>query len=75
MRTPIVGSIVLVALLLSSEWLTGGAGASERARPIRIGALTWSWGPTPALVGLREELLEHFPPIAATRPKSSAPIQ
>jgi putative ABC transport system substrate-binding protein len=31
---------------------------AERARPIRIGALTESWGPTPGTVGLRDGLLK-----------------
>src|SRR5688572_2058576 len=29
---------------------------AERAHPIRIGALTESWGPTPGIVGLRDGL-------------------
>jgi putative ABC transport system substrate-binding protein len=44
-------------LLVSSGILAGGGGTAERARPIRIGVLTESWGPTPATVGLREGLL------------------
>lgn len=50
--------VALVVLLLSSGLLTGGVGAEERTYPIKIGALTASWGPTPALVGLRDGLLE-----------------
>jgi putative ABC transport system substrate-binding protein len=34
-----------------------GPGATERAAPVRIGALTDSWGPTPAIVGLRDGLV------------------
>jgi ABC-type uncharacterized transport system substrate-binding protein len=49
--------MVLVMLLVSSALRSGDAGAAERARPIRIGALTESWGPTPQIVGLREGLL------------------
>jgi hypothetical protein len=30
--------------------------AAERTRPIQIGALTESWGPTPGIVGLRDGL-------------------
>ena len=56
MRKLIVGSIVLIVLLVS-RGLLSSVGAAERARPIRIGALTWSWGPTPALVGLRDGLI------------------
>jgi ABC-type uncharacterized transport system substrate-binding protein len=47
----------LMALLLSYGLLTGGVGAAERSRPFRIGVLTESWGPTPAVVGLQEGLL------------------
>jgi putative ABC transport system substrate-binding protein len=31
--------------------------AAERAGPVKIGALTGSWGPTPQMVGLRDGLL------------------
>jgi putative tryptophan/tyrosine transport system substrate-binding protein len=44
-------------LVVSSVLLTRSAGAQERAGPVRIGALTESWGPTPAVVGLRDGLL------------------
>jgi len=54
---PVLGSMVLVVLLVSIGLLIGDASAAERARPIRIGALTESWGPTPAIVGLRDGLL------------------
>ncbi len=50
--------VSLVVLLVSSGLLTGGVGAEERAQPIKIGVLTSSWGPTPAVVGLRDGLLE-----------------
>ena len=47
-----------MVLLVSSGLLLGGAGpAQKRAQPFRIGALTASWGPTPAIVALRDELL------------------
>jgi putative ABC transport system substrate-binding protein len=45
-------------LLLSSGLLRGETAAAERARPILIGALTESWGPTPQEVGLRDGLQE-----------------
>ena len=57
MRKLVVSSIVL-ALLLVSSGLLGYAGAAERDRPIRIGVLTGSWGPTPRTVGLRDGLRE-----------------
>jgi len=43
-------------LLVSSGLLTGGLGAAERAKPVKIGALTDSWGPTPGMLGLRDGL-------------------
>ncbi|MCI0372508.1 MAG: ABC transporter substrate-binding protein [candidate division NC10 bacterium] len=48
----------LFAFLVTSGLLAGGAGAAERTGPVRIGALTESWGPTPAIVGLRDGLVE-----------------
>jgi putative ABC transport system substrate-binding protein len=54
----IVGSIVLVVLLASSDLFTSGMDASERTRPFQIGVLTESWGPTPWSVGLRDGLDE-----------------
>jgi hypothetical protein len=50
--------MVLVMLLVGSALRIGDAGAAERARPIRIGALTESWGPTPQIIALRDGLLE-----------------
>ena len=35
-----------------------GANAAERRKPVLIGALTDSWGPTPGVVGLRDGLQE-----------------
>ena len=51
-------AVALVVLLVSSGLLTSSVGAEERAQPIKIGVLTASWGPTPAMVGLRDGLLE-----------------
>ena len=49
----------ILLVFLVSNWLTiCGAFAAERTRPIRIGALTDSWGPTPGMVGLRDGLKE-----------------
>lgn len=47
--------IVGIALVLL---ITTDVGAGERAGPFLIGALTDSWGPTPAIVGLRDGLVE-----------------
>lgn len=51
-----VWSLALV-MLLSSDLLPSGTEAAERARPLRIGALTDSWGATPGMAGLRDGLL------------------
>ncbi len=51
--------IVIFSLLLVIGWLLpGGVFSGERDRPIRIGALTPSWGPPPQVVGLRDGLQE-----------------
>jgi putative tryptophan/tyrosine transport system substrate-binding protein len=47
-----------MVLLVSGVLLGGPTHAAERTRPIRIGALTESWGPTQSIVGLRDGLLE-----------------
>ncbi len=49
---------ILLVLLVSHGLTICGALAAERTRPIRIGALTDSWGPTPGIVGLRDGLQE-----------------
>ena len=43
-------------LLAGSALLICDVDAAERNKPIRIGALTDSWGPTPGMVGLRDGL-------------------
>jgi len=50
------GYFILFLLLASSLRLICDVGAAERTKPIRIGALTDSWGPTPGMVGLRDGL-------------------
>lgn len=47
---------VITLLLVSSGLYPSGVSYAERARPIRIGALTESWGPTTGIVGLRDGL-------------------
>jgi len=42
--------------LISTVQLTNRSYAAERTKPIRIGALTDSWGPTPGVIGLRDGL-------------------
>src|SRR2546425_12831615 len=50
-------SFALVMLLTSTERLPRGPEAAERARPVRIGARTDSWGSTPHMAGLRDGLV------------------
>ena len=47
-----------MVLFVGSVLVTSGSGGEDRAGPIRIGALTVSWGPTPYVVGLRGGLQE-----------------
>ena len=54
--TPWPWSIALIVLLLSSGLLASVVGAVDQ--PIRIGMLNASWGPTPAMGGVRAGLLE-----------------
>ncbi|PYM95384.1 MAG: ABC transporter substrate-binding protein [Candidatus Rokuibacteriota bacterium] len=57
MRAPWLRLLALAAGL-TIVGLMGRAVAAPPARLIKIGALTESWGPTPAIIGLREGLLE-----------------
>ena len=57
-----VASWLLCLWILALCWVglgfwTYDGHCAERARPIRIGALTDSWGPTPTIVGLRDGLV------------------
>jgi len=45
-------------LLTGTALLVAEVIAAERDRPVQIGALTDSWGPTPGMVGLRDGLQE-----------------
>lgn len=47
---------MLLLFLVSGGLIICDAVAGERTKPIRIGALTESWGPTPHVAGLREGL-------------------
>ncbi len=49
---------IALVMLLTSSGLPRSTDAAERTRPIRIGALTDSWGFTPQMAGLRAGLLE-----------------
>jgi len=57
-HTSVAVPMICMVLLVSSGRLGGTAYAAERTRPLRIGALSDSWGPTPQIVGLRDGLLE-----------------
>ena len=49
--------LLALGIVLLVHGLTGGAADAQRAsRPVQIGALTESWGPTPAIIGLRDGL-------------------
>lgn len=52
------GPVLGLLLLLLGGGLVGGSAAQPRGKPLLIGALTESWGPTPAIVGLRDGLVE-----------------
>jgi putative ABC transport system substrate-binding protein len=58
MPTSILRYFVLIILLVSQGLLIDEPAAAERSRPILIGALTESWGPTPHEMGLRDGLRE-----------------
>jgi putative tryptophan/tyrosine transport system substrate-binding protein len=49
---------LLVGLALVGGGLIGRDVLAQPARPVKIGALTESWGPTPAVLGLRDGLQE-----------------
>ena len=48
--------LVLASALAIHGLIGGAAGAQRAARPVQIGALTESWGSTPAIIGLRDGL-------------------
>ncbi|MFQ5801595.1 MAG: hypothetical protein ACE5JQ_01700, partial [Candidatus Methylomirabilales bacterium] len=50
--------IALIVFVVSTGLIVGSLTAEERSGPVRIGALTDSWGPTPTIVGLRDGLVE-----------------
>jgi ABC-type uncharacterized transport system substrate-binding protein len=50
---------VILLLLMTGGIATGASGAADRVKPIKVGALTDSWGPTPSIVGLRDGLVER----------------
>lgn len=48
----------LALLMVSTGLCMSDVSRAEHARPVRIGALTGSWGPTPPIAGLRDGLVE-----------------
>ena len=50
--------LLLLGVILTIGGLIGSEVEAQRARPIKIGALTESWGVTPGIVGLRDGLQE-----------------
>jgi putative ABC transport system substrate-binding protein len=49
--------LVLLGLLAGPGLHNPSADSAERTGPVKIGALTQSWGPTPQMAGLRDGLL------------------
>ena len=58
MRSLIPRCLFAFLLLPGSALFITKAVAAERGKPVQIGALTDSWGPTPGMVGLRDGLQE-----------------
>jgi putative ABC transport system substrate-binding protein len=50
--------LALVVVFAGAVLLDAAAGAAQISGPVRIGALTESWGPTTSIVGFRDGLLE-----------------
>ena len=50
--------LILFMLVALKPLLICDVGSAERTKPILIGVLTDSWGPTPGTVGLRDALIE-----------------
>ena len=53
-----VSSALFALYLMGLSLSVSDLSYAERARPILIGALTESWGPTPPIVGLRDGLVQ-----------------
>jgi putative ABC transport system substrate-binding protein len=58
MAGPPVCRVFGLACILIAGAVGPGPAAAQAGKPILIGALTESWGPTPAIVGLRDGLVE-----------------
>ena len=55
---PLQRRLLLLGIVFTIGGLTGAEVAAQGPRPFKIGALTESWGVTPAIVGLRDGLRE-----------------
>lgn len=51
-------TLAIALVVLGTTLLGAMAGAAQTSRPVRIGALTESWGPTRSIVGFRDGLQE-----------------
>jgi ABC-type uncharacterized transport system substrate-binding protein len=56
-RSPWPCGLILLAVLVGTQLHDQSGDAAERTGPVKIGALTHSWGATPQMVGLRDGLL------------------
>ena len=52
------GFLLVLGIALTIAGPMTRATDAQSPRPVKIGALTESWGPTPAIVGLRDGLQE-----------------
>lgn len=52
------GILLVLGIVLTIAGPMARATGAQSARPVKIGALTESWGPTPAVVGVRDGLQE-----------------
>jgi len=52
------GVLLVLAIALVIAWPAVRVTEAQSPRPVKIGALTESWGPTPGIVGLRDGLQE-----------------
>ena len=51
-------ALAIVLIVFGTALLGAGPGTAQSPRPVRIGALTESWGPTKSIVGFRDGLQE-----------------
>jgi len=56
--TAVRGVLLVLGIVLTLAGPMARATEAQSPRPVKIGALTESWGPTPAIIGLRDGLQE-----------------